>query len=69
MIGFGVWGRVWIKTRMRVGLGLRLTLEFIIGKIVAGENIHSLFSFYNLKGKFSSGIEGAVASALNHDFN
>ena len=23
----------------------------------------------NLKGKFSSGIEGALASTLNHDFN
>ena len=24
---------------------------------------------YTLKGKFSSGIEGALASTLNHDFN
>ena len=26
-------------------------------------------SFQYLKGKFSSGIEGALASTLNHDFN
>ena len=28
-----------------------------------------LKTFVTLKGKFSSGIEGALASTLNHDFN
>ena len=26
-------------------------------------------NIFHLKGKFSSGIEGALASKLNHDFN
>ena len=30
---------------------------------------HALRIFLALKGKFSSGIEGALASTLNHDFN
>ena len=31
--------------------------------------ILSILSDTNLNGKFSSGIEGALASTLNHDFN
>ena len=30
---------------------------------------HNCGTSLTLKGKFSSGIEGALASTLNHDFN
>ena len=33
------------------------------------EIIESIARMLRLKGKFSSGIEGALASTLNHDFN
>ena len=32
-------------------------------------NLPILYYGVNLKGKFSSGIEGALASTINHDFN
>ena len=49
MTGFLVRGRVRIKIRMRVtGLGLRLTLGFTAGAIVAGVNAgHSIFTFFS----------------------
>ena len=42
-------------------------LQFVQnGNIVFKGKIRNRF---NLKGKFSSGVEGALASTLNHDFN
>ena len=32
-------------------------------------HLSNFTSLKHLKGKFSSGIEGALASTLNHDFN
>ena len=50
--------------------------DFVCLWFVSGVNIHWVFELWAsakwtliLKGKFSSGIEGTLASNLNHDFN
>ena len=49
-----------------------LKMTFLVNEqnvSVMWTDINAISLCLNLKGKFSSGIEGALASTLNHDFN
>ena len=52
----------WISLSVAVKKGEKFLLTLHVGVVV-------YFSVVDLKGKFSSGIEGALASTLNNDFN
>ena len=46
---------------------LQISMKFLLQMV--SKYFRGLLNALHLKGKFSSGIEGALASTLNHDFN